>query len=122
MYEVEITRGFSGAHRLEGYPGNCARMHGHNWEVTATLRAEALDEVGIACDFRKVKQELDRVIDIFDHYNLSELEYFRDCNPTSENLARIIYKELSRRINDGNVKVHRITVSESPGSKASYFE
>ena len=56
MYEIEITRHFSGAHRLEGYPGDCRKLHGHNWLVTVRLTAEKLDEIGIAVDFKILKR------------------------------------------------------------------
>jgi 6-pyruvoyltetrahydropterin/6-carboxytetrahydropterin synthase len=122
MYELEITKHFSGAHKLAGYPGDCRKLHGHNWNVTVILQANALDEIGIALDFKVLKKELNDVIDRFDHAYLNELEEFADCNPTSENLPRIIYGKLSSRLNDGRIKVARISVEETPGSRASYFE
>ena len=122
MYELEITKHFSGAHSLTGYPGDCRKLHGHNWQVTVYLQATELDEIGIALDFKVLKKELNEVIDRFDHAYLNDLPEFAQCNPTSENLARIIYKELSKRLNDERIKVTRISVEESAGSRASYFE
>ena len=122
MYELEITKHFSGAHSLTGYPGDCRKLHGHNWQVTVYLQATELDEIGIALDFKILKKELNEVIDRFDHAYLNELPEFAQCNPTSENLARIIYHELSKRLNDERIKVTRISVEESAGSRASYFE
>ena len=122
MYELEITKHFSGAHSLTGYPGDCRKLHGHNWQVTVYLQAAELDEIGIALDFKILKKELNEVIDRFDHVYLNDLPEFAQCNPTSENLARIIYKELSKRLNDERIKVTRISVEESAGSRASYFE
>ena len=122
MYELEITKHFSGAHSLTGYPGDCRKLHGHNWQVTVYLQAAELDEIGIALDFKILKKELNEVIDRFDHAYLNDLPEFAQCNPTSENLARIIYKELSKRLNDERIKVTRISVEESAGSRASYFE
>lgn len=122
MYELEITKQFSGAHSLTGYPGDCRKLHGHNWLVTVVLQASELDEIGIALDFKILKKELNEVIDRFDHAYLNDLPEFAGCNPTSENLARIIYKELGKRLNDDRIKVTRISVEESPGSRASYFE
>ena len=122
MYELEITNHFSGAHSLTGYPGDCRKLHGHNWQVTVYLQATELDEIGIALDFKILKKELNEVIDRFDHAYLNELPEFAQCNPTSENLARIIYHELSKRLNDERIKVTRISVEESAGSRASYFE
>jgi len=122
MYEVEITRDFSAAHNLRGYQGNCSHLHGHNWTVQAVVRARELDAIGIAVDFRKLKNELNSILETFDHTNISELECFRQTNPTSENLARIIYQRLTERINDERVQVARVKVCESAGSGATYFE
>ena len=122
MYELEITKQFSGAHSLTGYPGDCRKLHGHNWQVTVYLQANKLDEIGIALDFKILKKELNEVIGRFDHAYLNELEEFNSCNPTSENLARIIYCQLGSRLNDERIRVARVSVEESPGSRASYFE
>ena len=122
MYELEITKQFSGAHSLTGYPGDCRKLHGHNGNATVILQAKELDSIGIALDFKILKKELNEVIGRFDHAYLNELEEFANCNPTSENLARIIYCELGKRLNDDRIKVTRVSVEESPGSKASYFE
>lgn len=122
MFEVDITRDFSAAHCLRGYQGNCSRLHGHNWTVQAVVRASELDCIGIAVDFKKLKATLDNVLDEFDHNNLSELEYFKGLNPTSENIAKIIFVKLAEEINDGNVEVVRVRVCESPGSGATYFK
>jgi len=39
-YTLKILADFAAAHTLRDYPGDCSRMHGHNWkleiEVTAT--------------------------------------------------------------------------------------
>ena len=122
MYELEITKQFSGAHSLTGYPGDCRKLHGHNWQVTVFLQASELDEIGIALDFTILKKELNEVIDRFDHVYLNDLDEFKNCNPTSENIARIIYTELARRLNDGRIKVAKVGVEESPGSRAYYYE
>lgn len=122
MFELEISRDFSAAHQLRGYNGDCSKLHGHNYQVTAVLRARELDEVGIAVDFKKLKRELDAILAEFDHNNLSDLPLFAKINPTSENLARIIYSKLDSAINDGNVSLFSIKIRESVGSCATYFE
>ncbi len=121
MYEVDIERSFSAAHCLRGYQGNCSNLHGHNWTVQVYVRAEKLDEVGISVDFRKLKDETEQLLDEFDHTNISELKYFKDSNPTSELIAKVIFDKMSEKLNDNRVKVHRVRVCESPGSGATYF-
>lgn len=122
MFEIDIEKDFSAAHRLAGYQGNCANLHGHNWTVRVVVLATELDEVGIALDFKKLKSELLELLDQLDHKNLSELPIFAKNNPTSEFLAKWIYEEMSQRINSVTAKVHRVRVSESPASGATYFE
>ena len=92
MFEIEIRRTFAAAHQLKGYDGDCRNLHGHNYSVVVTVHASELNNVGIALDFKKLKKCLDEVIGAYDHHNLSELPEFADINPTSEILARSIYR------------------------------
>jgi len=121
MYEIDIEREFSAAHFLKGYQGNCSALHGHNWKVQVFVKAAKLDAIGIALDFRKLKKELDAILLEFDHRDLSVLEFFKDSNPTSEMIAKVIYEKLKPLIDDGNASVSRVRVCESPGSGATYF-
>jgi 6-pyruvoyltetrahydropterin/6-carboxytetrahydropterin synthase len=62
------------------------------------------------------------VIGAYDHHNLSELPEFADINPTSEILARSIYRQMSAKLNTDEVKVNRVKVGESENSDVVYFE
>ena len=121
MFEIDIEGSFSSAHSLKGYQGNCSFVHGHNWTVIAYVQAERLDAVGIAMDFRKLKTELNDILQTFDHKNLNELPEFQAANPTSELLAKIIFERLAAKIDGGDARVSKVRVKESPGSGASYF-
>jgi len=120
MYRVDIEREFSAAHNLRGYQGNCSELHGHNWAVQAIIKANDLDSIGIAVDFRKLKSELDKILNDFDHKNLSELDCFKKLNPTSEVIAKVVFDRLSEALNDERVEVEKIRICESPGSGATY--
>jgi 6-pyruvoyltetrahydropterin/6-carboxytetrahydropterin synthase len=122
MFELDIEREFSAAHCLDGYKGNCAHKHGHNWIVQAFVRSEKLDDLGIALDFKVLKKELDSILEELDHKDLNALPEFASENPTSERLAELIYKRLSRKISANGVKVSKVRVCESRSSGASYFE
>lgn len=122
MFEIEIDRSFSAAHQLRGYNGDCCKLHGHNYKITVTVRSSELDEIGIALDFKKLKAELDALLTEYDHSNLSELADFQAVNPTSENLARTIYRKISEKMNSGTIRVHRVRVGESDHSAVTYFE
>lgn len=122
IYELFVKENFSAAHCLRGYEGNCSRVHGHNWTVTLFLTCGELDEIGMGVDFRKIKQELADIISRLDHKNLNDLESFQDRNPTSENIARFVYREAAENINSGSVRVSRVTVSETGNTGATYWE
>ena len=122
MFEIEIDRSFSAAHQLRGYNGDCCKLHGHNYKITVTVRSSELDEIGIVLDFKKLKAELDALLAEYDHSNLSELADFQAVNPTSENLARTIYRKISEKMNSGTIRVHRVRVGESDHSAVTYFE
>ena len=53
---------------------------------------------------------------------LTELSDFADVNPTSEVLARTIYRKLSERLNDGVRKVYKVRIGESENSAVTYYE
>lgn len=123
MYEIEVKAAFEAAHYIEGYAGKCARLHGHNWEVIAVVHGEQLDKLGMLIDFKVLKAELKKVLDEFDHRFLNELDLFAEENPTAENLARTIYKQLAAsEIFSGSAKLYAVKVQESPSSCVTYHE
>jgi 6-pyruvoyltetrahydropterin/6-carboxytetrahydropterin synthase len=122
VFEVYVKTHFSAAHSLRGYPGDCARTHGHNWIVEAFVKCKELDEIGIGVDFRDIRESVKEVLQGLDHFDLNTLPAFRDVNPTSENIAKFLYKELGKRLDSGATKVSKIKVSETPGAGAAYWE
>lgn len=122
VYEVYIETHFSAAHALRGYPGDCARMHGHNWMIRVYVKCLELDETGIGIDFRLIKEHVKDVLSGLDHFNINERPPFHDVNPSSENIAKYLYQMLSDRINTKKIKISRIRVSETPNAGAYYWE
>ena len=120
MYRVDIEREFSAAHNLCGYQGDCAKLHGHNWQVQVVVKAKELDKIGMAVDFKILKSELDKILDEFDHSHLNELPYFSTKNPTSEQIAKVVFTRLSSALNDDRVEVEKVRICESAKSGATY--
>lgn len=120
MYEITIETHFSSAHRLRNYNGECERLHGHNWKVTVSIASDKLDDLGMVMDFRELKDETNRLMDEFDHQYLNEVPPFTELNPTTENIAKYIFDELSKVIDTDSVKVNEVAVWESPTCSASY--
>jgi len=122
VFEIYVKTHFSAAHRLCGYPGDCSRIHGHNWIIEVFVQCRKLNEIGIGIDFRDVKEATKGVLSSMDHRDLNDLPAFAVDNPTSENIARHVYRELAKRINGEHVRVSKVKVSETPGAGALYWE
>ncbi|MBF0235094.1 MAG: 6-carboxytetrahydropterin synthase QueD [Desulfamplus sp.] len=122
VYEIYVKDHFSAAHSLNGYNGNCAQIHGHNWIIETFIQCRQLNSIGIGIDFREVKQTVKQLLKTVDHTHLNDLEAFKNTNPTSENIARFLYKELERKLNNPHIKVSKVKVSETPGCGSTYWE
>ena len=122
MYKINVISTFPGAHRLEGYPGACQNLHGHNWKVRVQLIAQKTDEIGMAIDFKIVKEKLQILMDRFDHQYLNDLEWFTAQNPTSENIARVIYNELKKAFDHENATINEVEIWESDTTSIIYSE
>lgn len=127
LYELTVWSRFAAAHCIEDYQGPCGRVHGHTWQIEATVRGPQLDRLGMLVDFRKIKMFLKNIIDELDHQNLNELEPFRgggEKSPTAENLARYIFDRLKLDITamQRDLRVGLVRVWESPDASAAYQE
>ena len=122
FYEIHVREQFSAAHALREYQGDCARLHGHNWSVELCVKCSDLDKIGIGIDFRELKKMLKEVIGKLDHQNLNEISEFQDLNPTSENIAKFIFRALKEKVQAKGAKIARVTTSESTATQASYWE
>lgn len=121
-YTLKVVSDFAAAHSLRNYPGDCSRLHGHNWKVETEIQASELDELGIAIDFKTVKQVTKQVTDELDHGFLNEIPPFDRINPTAENIAAYIYRRLGEEINEPRVRVHAVTIWETERACVRYTE
>jgi len=121
-YQLKVVTDFASAHTLRDYPGACSRMHGHNWKVELEAVATRLDDVGMGVDFKVMKEAAREVGGRLDHQYLNELEPFKTVNPTAENIAAYMYKEISARINSDTIKVTALTLWETERACVRYSE
>ncbi|RLB33305.1 MAG: 6-carboxytetrahydropterin synthase QueD, partial [Deltaproteobacteria bacterium] len=63
-----------------------------------------------------------KVLAKLDHKNLNTLSFFKEHNPSSENIAYFIYKELKPQIAKRGCKLKEVIISETEDSCASFFE
>lgn len=116
MFHLNVEEKFSAAHQLMNYSGPCENLHGHTWKIRLTVEGTELDESGMLVDFRILKKLLHIIHDEFDHKLLNNVVSF---SPTSEQLARYIYKKLEPQL-PKHVRASSITIWESDTSSATY--
>ena len=118
MFEVKAESMFSAAHHLLNYEGKCENQHGHNWKVEITARGNSLNKANIMVDFKFLKSELNKTLELLDHKDLNELEYFRGESPSSEMIAKFIYENVKKTISC----IYSVAVWETTTSCAKYYE
>lgn len=137
-------------HILSKHPGNCRFPHGHNRIVEVVLAADQIDARDMVCDFMAVENALTAFLKGWDHalcLNTADPNFefyrktygeriipFEKTDPTSEVMARTVFKEMQRRLAGAaqktgrdypvlsGVRVERVRVTETRSSWAEYFE
>jgi 6-pyruvoyltetrahydropterin/6-carboxytetrahydropterin synthase len=121
MYELLVKGNFSAAHNLRDYKGKCEHLHGHNYNVEVYLEKKNLEKNGIAVDFSEIKLKLNEILEKLDHKYLNkDIDFFKNNNPSAENIAKFIFTNLKKMIKKAKIK--KVSVWESEDSCATYFE
>ncbi|MHB8474278.1 MAG: 6-carboxytetrahydropterin synthase QueD [Gammaproteobacteria bacterium] len=121
-YSLKVVTDFASAHTLRGYPGDCSRMHGHNWKLEVEVVANGLDEHGMGVDFKVIKQTARTLAGQLDHRYLNDIAPFDRINPTAENIAAWFFRGLSQTLNDARIQVSAVTLWETERACVRYTE
>ena len=103
---------FNAAHRLNNPNwsaeknkevfGKCNNpfYHGHNYELIVELSGKVYPETGYLFDMKVLSDLIkENILDAFDHKNLNEeVSFFKNLNPTAENIAFVIWNILREKI------------------------
>ena len=82
--------------------GKCSypNYHGHNYEIIVTLTGEPDLKTGYVFDMKVLSDIIkENVLIKFDHKNLNlDTDYFKNLNPTAENIVVVIWNILREKI------------------------
>ncbi len=148
MFRICKTLEIENGHMLSHHPDKCRYPHGHSRKVEIVLTADELDDNGMVCDFKIVKQALGEFIERFDHslcvntadpmFATLQAAYgeriipFEQTEPTTEVLAKTFYEHCSQLLAEyaGHdtatyplrplVQIEKIRVWETSSSWAEY--
>ena len=123
LWKLTVRGDFAAAHALRHYEGKCEDLHGHNYLVEMVVEGETLTpDTELVADFTLLKRELRAELALIDHRYLNELPPFDVINPSSENLARYLYRKMKERLSNLPVRMYSMTVGETPLQSATYME
>lgn len=141
---IEIESG----HQLSKHPDKCRFPHGHSRKVEFVLEADELDEHGMVCDFKIIKEAVRDLAECYDHalcmntddpqFALLQQVYgdriigFFHQEPTTEVLAKTFFEVASAALEQyaamgtgryllrPSVRLLRVRVGETSSSWAEY--
>ena len=131
MYRVTKIIDFCYGHRLLDYGGKSKAIHGHSVRLEVTLESETLDEIGFVTEFGDVKRTVKDWVDAhLDHTMLmrkddpflpllkahGEPVFEMEDNPTSENIARLIFDYAASQ----GLPIQEVKLWETPTSCGAY--
>ena len=104
--------------------GKCANTnwHGHNYDLWVTVKGEPNPDTGFIMNVKVLSDIIETVIlNELDHKNLNiDVEWIpNDMQPSTENLARLIWQRLAPYIKD--CTLHCIKLQETENIYAEYY-
>lgn len=126
MFLVEVTTEFCASHQLRLPGGVLEPMHGHNFQLTVQVAADALDGMDTVVDFHEVERALGAITGRWNNRHLNEVMPFGGAdgvlrvNPSAERIAEAVGQMMGEAVKeDGRgVRVTEVRVTEAPGCLA----
>ena len=138
MGQMECVRKlwFCSGHRIVGHENKCANAHGHNYTLYVHARSKDLDNIGRVIDFSVIKEKVNAWIEanwdhtfiiyendellmpLADKLTLNKDPFIASFNPTAENMAHYLLKEICPKLfENDNIVVNKIELWESENNK-----
>ena len=134
---IYITRReyFNAAHRLFKHGlsdeenmqifGKCSNpnWHGHNYTLFITVKGEINPDTGLLIDLKALSTLVKKIIiDKIDHKNLNlEVDFMKNVQPSTENIAIQIWKQLESSIKAMGAALHCIKLEETENNYVEYY-
>ncbi|HWL16480.1 MAG TPA: 6-carboxytetrahydropterin synthase [Opitutus sp.] len=125
-------------HLLTKHAGGCRFPHGHSRTIEIVVTSDALDANDMVCDFKALKAAAAAAVERFDHtfaLNTADPRFaelhaaygervipFENTDPTTEVLAREIFRAVRARLQLPHAKLERVRVTETATSWGEYWE
>jgi 6-pyruvoyltetrahydropterin/6-carboxytetrahydropterin synthase len=121
-YELNKDMNFAAAHFIDhSSAGKCQNVHGHTYFVNVTIVGNELQDNGFLVNFQQLKS---LVHGKYDHTVMNDSDDFKAEEPSTEVVAKAIYKNIEKALMEynNNPKVLQVIVRETPTSYVTYSE
>jgi 6-pyruvoyltetrahydropterin/6-carboxytetrahydropterin synthase len=104
--------------------GKCTSKygHGHNYLLEVTVEGEVAPDTGMIINLYDLQPLINDVVKNFDHKYLNEdTPFFKDKNPTTENIAVVLWDLMGSRLKGiPKCSLYRIRLYETPDLYVEY--
>ncbi len=137
-FRIAKTFTVESGHLLTKHPGACRFPHGHSRTIEIVVASDTLDAHDMVCDFTDLKLAAIDIVARYDHtfaLNTADPRFavmrtaygdrvvaFDKIDPTSEVLAREIFRAVRTQLAATPIRLERVRVSETATSWAEYWE
>ena len=97
--------------------GNCAHLHGHNYELEVTVKGNPDPETGMIINLQELGKIIkDEIVSWVDHRDFnSVIDEFKTTLPTIENIVQVFWRKLDAALPNGIL--YKLTLREADTSK-----
>ncbi len=114
-YELAMDSFFGASHAMRP----SGERHTHSFRVQGTFVTDSVDDNGMICGFREVSNMLEAEAKRYVNRFINEVAPFDVVQPTGENIATVIYRNLMTALTEempGGPELTGVTLWENPTS------
>ncbi|MEX0762945.1 MAG: 6-carboxytetrahydropterin synthase [Dehalococcoidia bacterium] len=113
---------FFGARHFVTMNGQQGPPHHHSYRVEVLVESPSQDSDGVVIGFREVRALVEAIVEDYSETLLNTVPPFHEVQPTSENIARVIFEKLAGQLGEEPIRLKQVKVWESPTNHASYSD
>ncbi|MDP7071780.1 MAG: 6-carboxytetrahydropterin synthase [Candidatus Marinimicrobia bacterium] len=101
--------------------GPDAKLHGHNYILEVTVTGEINPDTGFIVDLGHLKEVVnEKIVNRIDHSHFEKkIDWFKDKQPSSENLTKFIWGEIESHLE--GCRLHRVRLKETDTIYTDYY-
>ena len=120
VYEITLDMFFNARHFvvMNGVPGE---VHTHSYRLQVRCRSRQLEQDShVVVGYTAIRERMNQVVSAYNNQLLNDLPPFQRLQPTTENLAAVLFQQLERLLADLPVELVGVTVWESPTESVAF--